>query len=84
MSSNPTFRETTPDVGRVDMNGSNPNLLPRFVAEAQKNVSERSLLWTNDLSQAFRESRRLFLSVVGPGPDSFRQTSQLLTIERHS
>jgi hypothetical protein len=44
MSLNPTFRETTPDVGSLDLSGSNPNLLPQFVAQARKNVSESFVL----------------------------------------
>ena len=58
--------ETTPSVQALNLSGSNPHLLPRFVKEAHKNVSFKSLtgLWnlTNSTdigSQRPRIGRRL-------------------------
>ena len=64
--------ETTPSVQALTLNGSNPDLLPQFVKEAQSNVSFKLDLtdlrkFTNNSTNcvAYRESKPSYRSEVG-------------------
>ena len=61
--------ETTPSVQALTLNGSNPDLLPQFVEEAQKNVSfklDLTDLWKLTNCAAYtRELKPSYRSEVG-------------------